>query len=323
VVQCVFAARSATFVTDVTRAHMAYRAPIRIARVGFGLERVNGDAVNLEPPAQIASTLAEGRQAYVVIDAASGPHVTPELYTWHGGALWFAAASTTVKHRVLAEGVSAGALVTAGGRSVVVTGPVQRFDLRHPLDLARRPRDAVAALGGLATYTVRNAPDLLGFLTDTARLRLGLRIPARVLYRLRPDRIAAIEAGAITHRLGEWPGSGQRARGDDPTALGGEPAVVAFDGPVATPGRWFDDDATVAVPPGVPALLGLRDSFDVAVVTDEYGAPGPAAKQGLMRRGRARRVRGRPGVFEVELDRQVTWDGVATESERLEAQPLG
>src|SRR5262249_5564175 len=151
---------------------------------------------------------------------------------------------------------------------------------------------------------------LLAFLHDAARLRLGVRIPIRVLHRLRPSRTAAIEAGAVTQRVGDWPGSGQRSKGPDPDTVGGAPAVVAFEGPVAVPGRWFAEHSMSAAAAGVPAPVGLPTTFAGAIAIDEYVAPGPAAKQGEMLRGRARRVRGRPGVLAVELDRRVTWDGV-------------
>ena len=52
-------------------------------------------------PDDLTSTLKEGRQAYVAVPSKQGPHVTPELYAWSDGRLWFAAAAGTVKSNVL------------------------------------------------------------------------------------------------------------------------------------------------------------------------------------------------------------------------------
>src|SRR4051794_9805455 len=89
-------------------------------------------------PDQMLSTLGEGRQAYVAVPSKNGPHVTPELYAWEGGRLWFASATTTLKSRVLPGAERAGAVITTGGRSVLLAGLVETFDLRHPVDLACR-----------------------------------------------------------------------------------------------------------------------------------------------------------------------------------------
>jgi len=51
----------------------------------------------------------------------------------------------------------------------------------------------------------------------------------------------------------------------------------------------------------------------VAVVVDRYTAPGPAAKEGTLVRGTARRMDG-TGTLVVEPDRQIEWDGSAITS---------
>ena len=86
---------------------------------------------------ELVGTLNEGRQAYIAVPSKDGPHVTPELFAWTADRLWFASASTTLKSKVLAADGRAGVVVSAGGRDVLLTGGVTRFDIRQPWALAR------------------------------------------------------------------------------------------------------------------------------------------------------------------------------------------
>ncbi|HEX9970230.1 MAG TPA: hypothetical protein VGB03_08830, partial [Acidimicrobiales bacterium] len=63
------------------------------------------------------------------------------------------------------------------------------------------------------------------------------------------------------------------------------------------------------------ALLPLSASgeVDVAVAVDDYGRPGPAAKKGLMLRGRATVRTDDDGAWlDLDADKVVWWDGVDT-----------
>jgi hypothetical protein len=143
-------------------------------------------------------------------------------------------------------------------------------------------QDTVAALRASLGYVVRNAPDLAGFAGDFARGRLGWRLPpARVIYGLKPDRIAAIVNDAVVWAEG-WPDVGTRRVGA--ARSGGEPAVIAVPGPFAAPGHCTDGEVVVA--PEVASLLGVtQHAGPMAVVMDRYNGPGPAAKQGTLVRG--------------------------------------
>ena len=65
---------------------------------------------------EFTSVLAEARQLYVGLESRKGPHVTPELYAWSDGRLWFAVATSTLKARVLGTGQRVAGVVSAGGR---------------------------------------------------------------------------------------------------------------------------------------------------------------------------------------------------------------
>lgn len=261
----------------------------------------------------IRSALQEGRQGYLSVRSLRGPHVTPELYAWSGDALWFAFATSTVKAKVLARDPAAAAVVTLSGRSVLLRGDVELVDPRRPDRIARHLRQLPQIAAALGRYTVRNAPDLMAFVGDLGRARLGWRPPPlRVLAAFRPTATLLLEGDEVNSGSGAWAGA-QRGTVDPP--IGGQPVVVGLPGPVATPGRWFDDEREVWVPPQVLALADLDEEVPVGVVVDEYVAPGPAAKQGTLLRGTARRAGpGRPGVLVVEPDRIVDWDGVETTS---------
>jgi len=272
------------------------------------------------------STLAEGRQVHVAVASTGGPHVTPELYAWSGGRLWFASASGTLKSNVLRREPALGAVVSVPGRSVVLVGEVEVYDPLDPVGLARRACDLPAAARALAGFTVRNAADLLAFGADLATGRLGWRPPpVRVLFGLVPRCALGLEHGVIVDAAGDWSTLAAEAATDlvvvddlDPADEpgGGAPAVLAVPGPVALPGRWFADDRVLRL---APALLPLVPSgrFDLSVVVDEYSAPGPAAKQGTLVRGSGRLAADGSAAVDVEPERQVQWDGVDTESEPI------
>jgi hypothetical protein len=229
------------------------------------------------------SILGEGRQAYVAVLTADGPHVTPELYALAAGDLWFAVAATTLKARVLREDPRAGALVRAGGRAVSLTGTATTYDVRSPADVARALTDPAVAKA-LASFTTRNAPDLAAFARDVATLRLGRRIPPRrLLIRLRPETVEVL--------------------GDNGDAVLG---WHGDRGPVALPVRWYGDSGELAA----DAAAGLPRTSPACVVTDDYNAPGPAAKTGALRRGTGHLDDG--GTVTLDVAKVTSWDGVET-----------
>lgn len=265
-------------------------------------------------PRSVTSSLEEGRQAHVAVPSTEGPHVTPELYTWSADALWFASAATTLKAKVLARDPWAGVVVSTADHGVVLRGPVEAFDVRRPDHLARQVRQLPAATGALGRYAVRNAPDLLAFARDTATGRLGWRLPERrVLFRLTPSAVLEIEGGAVRGGWGGWSRAQVAApatAADQPT--GGTPAVVALPGPVPIPCRWYEDEARVRLPAGTLAALDVAHEVDMGLVTDDYVAPGPAAKQGRLVRGLASPDADEPDTLVVRAARIIEWDGAET-----------
>lgn len=260
----------------------------------------------IEMPSSVVEALAEGRQAHVALDLSSGPQVTPNLYAWSGDRLWMAAASTTVKAKVTDDSPTpACVVVRLPGRDVVLSGSLESFDIRKPVDLAKRLGDLPDATVGALRFGLRNAADLLAFAGDALAGRLGVP-PPRVLLSLTPDAALLLENDAIVESAGPHVHNGEGC-GTIPT--GGTRVVAAFPGPVAVPARWFADEANLRVTSQLVDLFDLERTTPVAVVSDEYTAPGPAAKRGLLLRGEAVPT-STAGSFDVTVCREVEWDGV-------------
>src|SRR3954464_11235578 len=113
----------------------------------------------LDPTAQ--SLLAEGRQLHVGVLTTTGPHVTPELYTYDDGNLWFLTAADTLKTRVVRRDPRVAAVVRGGSRSLLGSGGGPGYDFGDPVRLITSARDALRALAALTSYAVRNATDLI------------------------------------------------------------------------------------------------------------------------------------------------------------------
>ena len=284
----------------------------------MGRARGSESGIDLLSNPAIAGPLAEGRQAYVAIATERGPHVTPELYAVAGGRLWFFAALGTVKARTLPRHPAVAVAVAAGARSVVVTGRVASF---HPAALPRHaptPATLLAAPGAVARYSLRNAVDLAGFAVDFTTGRLGRRLPQpRVLFAVTPERVALLDGFAVQGRWGDWSGEAE-STADAMHGGDGAGAVAALaygdNGTLlAMPARVDESGQRAQVPAALLDLAGVGATADVAVVVDDYGKPGPAAKRGVMLRGNGEVRRDDTGAWiDLDPERVVSWDGVET-----------
>ncbi|MGN6694229.1 MAG: hypothetical protein ACTHN0_08630 [Aquihabitans sp.] len=252
----------------------------------------------------IQNILREGRQAHVAIVSPRGPHVTPELYAWSGGRLWFWFARTTLKARVLSASPACAAMVAVGERAVLVQGTADLMDVGRPATLVGSPARGLRAGIAAASYVARNASDLVAFGRDLGTGRLGWRPPPRrVLASMEPEDVQLIA------HVGPPAGSA-----DD------EPVVVALPGPAVVPGWWSASSGLLHIDPNLLDQAGVRRETALALVADEYVAPGPAAKVGTLLRGTGRRD-GRSGRLAVVADTLTTWDGVETATHRRADQP--
>jgi len=275
----------------------------------------------LDPTGQ--SLLAEGRQLHVGVLTTTGPHVTPELYTYDDGNLWFLTAADTLKTRVVRRDPRVAAVVRVGSNSLLVSGIVTDYDIGDPLRLLTQARDALRALAALMSFAVRNAADLAAFARDLAAGRLQSRLPQRrVLMRLVPDRVVLLDGTALVATDGEWPGR-VTVPDDAPALVGDIDCVVGAetaDGMIVLPGRASEDLAEATVPAVAVQLadVAIDEAVRGGIVIDDYRAPGPAAKRGELIRGRLRfelddaqcRVR-------LDGERDTTWAGAQVSTTAL------
>ena len=253
----------------------------------------------------------------------TGPHVTPELYSYDGDNVWFLTAADTLKTRVVRRDPRVAGVVRVGSRSLVVAGAVTDYDIGDPIRLLAHKRDALRALAALTSYAVRNAADLAAFARDLAAGRLTSRLPQRrVLMRLTPARAVVLDGSALVATDGDWPG--RVTVPDESPALSGDlDCVVAaetHDGVVVLPGRAAADLAAASVPAVAVQLAGVAVDEDVrgGIAVDDYRAPAPAAKQGELRRGTLRfELDGAHCRVQVEAERDTTWDGAQVSTTAL------
>jgi hypothetical protein len=271
---------------------------------------------NLDPAAR--ALLSEGRQLHLGVLATTGPHVTPELYTYDSDHVWFLRAADTVKTRVVRRDPRAAAVVRVGSRSLLLTGDVVHYDLGDPLKLLTQAHDAMRALAALSSFSIRNAADLAAFARDLAAGRLPSRLPPRrVLLRLSPRRAALLDGTALLSTAGDWPGR-VTVPDEAPPLTGDVDCVVAAkapDGVAVMPGRVAGSLTEAALPAVAVQLADLSVDTDVAgaLVVDDYNAPGPAAKSGALLRGTLRlKVDGALCRAEIDAERETTWDGAET-----------
>ena len=279
----------------------------------------------LDPTAR--SILAEGRLLHIGLLTRSGPHITPELYATVDNDLWFATAADTLKSRLLPRNSTVSGLVRAGSRSFVVVGETKQYDAADARALLGSAADGVRALQAIGAFTVRNAADLGGFARDLVAGRLPSRRPQRrILVRLRPLAWATLDGTALNTVDGDWPGRVE-APDDRPGLPGERDAAIAWqrnDSVMVLPGRIESSQPrkTVAFAPAVLAQLAAVDAGDApaSIVSDDYRAPGPAAKSGSMLRGTAALTyEGALARVELAVERETTWDGATTRTEERPA----
>ena len=273
---------------------------------------------------RVGSVLGAARQAYVAVSSTRGPHVTPQLYGLADGRLWFFAASSTLKSRVLRRDARVGIVVRDGERAVVAAGQASVLDPAELGSVLRRFPEWREIAGGVASFSLRNAADLAGFVTDSVRRRAGrIPPPRRVLFAVDADRVALMEGSAVAEAWGGWDGEAQAATAPASAVAdaAGKAAVAGWSaaaGPLALPVAWDESERTASVAPALASLAGISGRSQMSVVFDDYGRPGPAGKQGMLLRGHgvveaqaggeSRSVRVR-----FEPDRAIRWDGVHTE----------
>jgi hypothetical protein len=278
---------------------------------------------------RVLRVVGRAPHAYVTIETASGPHVTPLLFAITATRLWFVMARTTLKVRVLRKRPAVG-IVIDGGRSVlVVRGEASVLDPLRPRDLAAKLAEVARAPLGGASYGLHNPLELMSFARDAARVP-GRAQPNITLVSVQPQGIDVV-AGRGTATQAQ-PANGWRERLPEIPELAAAlvpvagPAVLALltpEGPFAVPVQWDPASGTaVGVRWPLVERAGAAREGAACLCLDGSHGKGPIAKHGVLLRGAARITGdGDDARAELEPDRVTWWDGFDTGTAALAPAP--
>ncbi|HEV3230484.1 MAG TPA: pyridoxamine 5'-phosphate oxidase family protein [Solirubrobacteraceae bacterium] len=263
----------------------------------------------------------DAQVAYVAVETATGPHVTPVLFATAAGRVWFVVDRRTLKARVIARRPDVGILVWSGDRAVVIAGQAMVLDPVRPTALKRAWPELVRAPLAASPYTLSNALELAGTARDAARF------PGR----LRPDTHVLVSVAARTTTVVPSPSVPSAAIGGPaelelvgvPAQLAARaqrpgPAVLGWPtgrGPLALPVAWDPDRtrARVAWPRSRAPRTGRE--VPVSLCFDASRGHGPSAKAGLMLRGPGRVTS--DGDLVLRPRRATFWTGFETATREL------
>ena len=235
---------------------------------------------------KVASVLAGAPVAYLAVETASGPHVTPLLFAATPDRLWFGVGRGTLKARVLAKRPAVGVVVPGAGASVAIRGEAKLLDRlpTSPPELARAPF-------ALPAFASHNALEVAAFARDVARR--GAQLQSLTPLSVRIETLELLDG---------WPAQ---------AVLG----WMAAGGPLALPARWDPRSNRARVPAAPLRDAGGSRTAAACVCIDESEGPGPLAKRGRLLRGRGRAtLRGDIASVALEPERMTRWKGFQTQT---------
>jgi Pyridoxamine 5'-phosphate oxidase len=230
---------------------------------------------------RVARVIEGASFAYLAVETASGPHVTPLLFAATPDRLWFGIGRTTLKARVIAKRPAVGVVVPGSRASIAIRGVATLLD-RFPAS----PAEAARAPFALPAFAFQNVREMAAFARDVGR-GAPRQPPTPVSVRI--ETLDVLEGWGAQAVLG-W---------------------MADGGPIALPARWNASAGRAQVPAGPLREAGGARSAPACVCIDESdGALGPLAKRGRLLRGRGHaRLRGDTASVLLEQDRVTRWKG--------------
>jgi Pyridoxamine 5'-phosphate oxidase len=232
----------------------------------------------------LSRVLARAPIAYLAVETASGPHVTPVLFAATPDRLWFGVGRGTLKARAIAKHSAVGVVVADEDVSVSIRGEAAPLD-RLPASVGELARAPFA----LPVFATRNALEMAAFARDVVGQRA--QPPALAPVSVRVESVDVFEGWTADAVLG-WMGD---------------------DGPVALPARWDASGSKARVPAEPLRAAGDARRAAACVCVDESDGRGPLAKRGSLVRGVAHaRLRGETAVVTLEVQRVTRWKGFQT-----------
>jgi hypothetical protein len=237
----------------------------------------------------VASVLSRASFAFLAVETASGPHVTPLLFAATPDRLWFGIGRGTLKARVVGKRPAVGVVVPGEEGSVAIRGQAKLLDRlpASPAELARAPF-------ALPAFAARNALEMAAFARDL--VRSGSQ----------PQPLAPLSVRVETlDLLPGWPAQ----------------AVLGWmtpGGPIALPANWNARTERARVPAAPLKTAGGSRTAAACVCIDESQGLGPLAKRGRLLRGQGHaRLRGDSASVVLELERVTRWKGFRTRTDAL------
>ena len=296
-----------------------------------------------EPTELAQRVLKQADQVYLTVRTAGGPHVTPELFSTTGDLIICMAAAPTLKVKKARIDTEVGIAAITSDGCLAGVAQVALLDPKSPGTALADPVLALKSPLAVARFVRDNAAELSGAAMDFLEGKLGGLVPPR-----RVMLAVSLEAVAVVDDSGEIETAGFDGDAfvplDDEAGEGGaeeqtipldqlQPelrelvksgdAVVGWvrhdDRPLALPARWDDAAGSATVSRTLFEACGGAPRSSAAVTFDAWSGLGPSGKQGLMLRGSGEAsAEGDLVRLSFDFDRATTWDGVQTNSSRLD-----
>lgn len=282
--------------------------------------------------------LKQGELLHVALETRTGPHVTPELFVWNGGRLWFATARRTLKARLLDPGEQVGALIALGSHRLVISGEARPLDPLSPQSMLSSKPETLLAPVAAGAFVLRNAPHLVGFLAEGLHALPHSPATLRMLVAIRPVAVALLDRDEVIDSAGAWHPQelpARQARRSAKVTAGSVPADVADVveeptdavaalttpyGPAAVPVRWNPVSGTASVPAQLLSLVGVESGTEASIEIDRMEGYLMSGKRGVLLRGDATiSRRGRMAKISLKAERATVWRGMDNETVPLDS----
>ena len=272
---------------------------------------------------ELSSLLDGAELAYLAVESASGPMVTPVLFTVQDGRIWSVVPRSSAKVGAIGRNKTVGVALGTPTAMAVVQGEAHLVDPMRPQSLVSSLPEAVLSPRALGSYVVGNLDHLAGLIGPGA-------LAPRTAVAIRPQRALAVRDGAPLWSSGTWPpgaepyeGTGAvpllRLTADVPATLAAltgaaGPVLVGWttaSGPVVLPGRWDPEHRVATVREDVFRGAGCLPQARACVLFDGTEGTRLDGKTGLVLRGRGSARRGSGGAADLVLrvERLSWWEG--------------
>lgn len=288
----------------------------------------------LSSPA-VTAALAGSDIAYVVVRSASGPMVTPLLFTAKDGRLWMVMPSSSAKVTAIGHDPRVGVTVRGPAGTAVFQGEARLVDPRHPQSVLGALPEALLSPRAVGSYLADNLRHLAGMVGPAA-------LAPRTLAAVRPARGLVVDDGGTIAFDDGWsgtvpapaaaPASATDEREPDvdltevPAALAAAtdregPVIVGWttpDGPVGLPATWDPDRQVATLATGLFERTGCLPTSRACVLFDTTVGTKLEDKAGVVLRGAGRAtpsaVAGDGTDVTVDTERVSWWRGAESHS---------